>query len=155
MLTGLLHLHNILRWVILLLLLIALFRHLTAGKRLFNITDRRVGLWLLIFADLMLIIGFYQWYASPLGLESLQNNGMSAVMKDRVARFWAVEHPLGMLISIIMIHIGRAYSKKALPDNIKHKRIMVYFLLALLIILISIPWPFREGIARPWFPGVQ
>jgi hypothetical protein len=152
--TGFLHLHNILRWVILLFLIVAIFRHLTAGSRPFNRTDRNVGLWLLIFADLMLIIGFYQWYSSPLGLENLQNNGMSAVMKDRVARFWAVEHPLGMLIAIILIHIGRAYSKRSVPDTTKHKRIMVYFLLALLIILISIPWPFREGIGRPWLPGI-
>ena len=152
--TGLLHLHNVLRWVILLLLLIAILRHITAGIRPFNRTDRNVGLWLLIFADIMLIIGFYQWYTSPLGLESIQNNG-SAVMKDRVARFWAVEHMAGMLIAIILIHVGRSYAKKAVPDTTKHKRTAVYLILALLIILISIPWPFREGIGRPWFPGVE
>src|SRR5687767_12852379 len=101
--TGLLHLHNVLRWVILILLVVAIFRHMIAGTRLFSKTDRSIGLWLMIVADIMLVIGFYQWYSSPLGLESIQANG-SAVMKDRIARFWAVEHIAGMLIAIILIH---------------------------------------------------
>ncbi len=151
--TGLLHFHNILRWVILLLLVIAILRHITAGARPFTGTDRKIGLWLMVFADIMLLIGIYQWYSSPLGLEAIQNNG-SAIMKDRIARFWAVEHLAGMLIAIILIHVGKGYATRAVPDMTKHKRTTVYFLLALLVILISIPWPFREGIARPWFPGM-
>lgn len=150
---GLLHLHNLLRWIILLLLLIALVRHLQIRKP-FGRLDQRIGLFLLITADIMLIIGFYQWYSSPLGLESIRENGFSAVMKDRAARFWAVEHFAGMLIAIILIHVGRSYGKKTIPDATKHKRSLVFYGLALLIILISIPWPFRYGIGRPWFPGV-
>jgi hypothetical protein len=153
--TGLLHLHSVLRWVILLLLLVAVLRHLTAGRRPFNAGDRRVGLFLLITADIMLIIGLYQWYVSPLGLPSLQDNSFSAIMKSRTARFWAVEHIAGMLIAIILIHVGRAQARKAIADVSKHRRVLTFFLLALLIILISIPWPFRQGIGRPWFPGID
>jgi hypothetical protein len=72
-------------------------------------------------------------------------------MKDSVARFYAVEHMTGMLIAIILITIGRGVSKKDIPDGVKHKRTFWFFLVALVIILASVPWPFRAGIARPWF----
>ena len=42
--TGLLHTHSFLRWIILLLLLIIVVRHLTAGNRPFNSTDKTFGL---------------------------------------------------------------------------------------------------------------
>lgn len=157
MYTGLLHTHNFLRWIILILLLIIVFRHLTAGKRIFNTTDRRLGLILLICCDIILIIGFYQWYAGPLGLKNIQALGFSEIMQSEnaVYRFFAVEHAIGMLIAIILVHVGRSVSKKALPDVTKHKRSLVFYGLALLIILVSIPWPFREiGVGRAWFPGM-
>ena len=151
--TGLLHTHSFLRWVILLLLLVAVFRHLTAGDRVFNLTDRRVGLFLLISADLMLAIGIYQWaFGKTWGLISLKERGFREVMRDDAARFFAVEHFVGMIVAIIMIHIGRSYAKRTIPDSLKHKRSLLFYGLALLIILVFIPWPFRQvGAGRGWF----
>ena len=78
--------------------------------------------------------------------------GMGAVMKDPGTRFFAVEHIAGMLIAIILIHIGKAQGRKAIGDRAKHRRTMIFYLLALLIILVSIPWPFRSiGAASGWF----
>jgi hypothetical protein len=63
-----------------------------------------------------------------------------------------VEHLAGMLIAIILIHIGKAQGRKAISDRAKHRRTMIFYLLALLIILASIPWPFREiGVGRGWY----
>jgi hypothetical protein len=82
-------------------------------------------------------------------------HGMSAVMKDPMLRFFAIEHTLGMLIAIIMVHIGYSYAKKNMSDLIKHRRTILFYSLALLIMLISIPWPFRAvGAGRSWFPGM-
>jgi hypothetical protein len=50
-----------------------------------------------------------------------------------------------------LITIGRGATKKNITDAAKQRRTFWYFLVALVIILVSIPWPFREGIARPWF----
>ena len=71
-------------------------------------------------------------------------------MKDRVYRFYAVEHLVGMLIAIVLITIARRVSKKNISDGAKHKRTFWLILVALLIILVSVPWPFMAGIARPW-----
>ena len=149
---GILHLHNLLRWVILILLLLAIFKSLSPRKP-FTSGHRKLGLFLMISADVMLAIGLYQWITSPLGLEALQANGMDGVMKDGNLRFFAIEHLIGMIIAIVLIHIGYSYAKRDLPDNVKHKRTLIYYVLALLVILAFIPWPFRE-FGRPLFPGM-
>ncbi|HWC53398.1 MAG TPA: hypothetical protein VG676_07430 [Chitinophagaceae bacterium] len=147
-----LHLHSSLRWVVLLLLLIVVYRSATAGKRPFNNADKKYGLFVMIACDVMLLIGIYQWIAGNWGLSSMQNNGMKDIMHNPTLRFYAIEHPIGMLIAIVMAHIGKAYAKKDLPDPVKHKRTLLFFGLALLIILVSLPWPFREaGAGRGWY----
>jgi len=102
----------------------------------------------------MLLIGIYQWMTGSLGLKSIQANGMGMVMKDSNLRFFAIEHLVGMLFSIVLIHIGYSYARRKLSDSVKHKRTLLFYSLALLIILIFIPWPFRE-FGRPLFPGMN
>jgi hypothetical protein len=152
---GLLHTHNLLRWVILVFLLLNIFRHLMAGNQPFNKTDKGLGLPLLIAAHLTLLIGVYQWIVGPWGLKMIQEKGMSAVMKDAVNRFWAIEHPLMMLIAIILITVGRAQARTKHTSRIQHRRSLIYFTLALIAVMLAVPWPWREVIGRPWLPGMQ
>ena len=148
----LVHLHSVIRWIILLLLVVAIFNSLVAGKRPFIKSDARTGSILVIFADLTLLIGLALWYFGPRGYKIIQTMGMSAAMKDPTARFFAVEHLAGMLIAIILLHIGKAQGKRPIGDKAKHRRTMIFYLVALLIILASIPWPFREiFVNRSWF----
>lgn len=151
---GLLHLHSLLRWIILILLVVNIVRHFSASNNPFTATDKKLGLFLMIAAHTTLLLGLYQWFSGATGFQNIQNLGMAAVMKDSAARYWAVEHMVGMIIGIILITIGRSVAKKDLPDSLKHKRSAILFTLALVIILVSIPWPFRVGIGRPWFPGM-
>jgi hypothetical protein len=152
---GLLHLHSFLRWVILILLLVAIYKSFTDRGKAYTPGHKKTGMFLVICADIMLLLGLYQWFTGLWGLKSIQTNGMGVVMKNAVLRFFAVEHLIGMLIAIILIHVGYSYSKKNIPDAVKHKRTLIFYGLALLVILISIPWPFREiGAGRGWFPGM-
>jgi glucan phosphoethanolaminetransferase (alkaline phosphatase superfamily) len=144
---GLLHLHNLLRWVILILLLIALFQAFTKKEGL-----KKTSLFLMIAAHITLLIGLYQWYFSDtVGLKHLleQKGSFGAIMKDSFARFWAVEHITGMLIAIILITMARGRAKKGM-----YKPVTWLLLIALVAILVSVPWPFRVGVGRPWFPGM-
>lgn len=143
--TGLLHLHNILRWIILLLLLVAIFQAFIKNRGI-----KKSSLWLLITAHTTIILGFYQWFTGNFGLKLIKDSGFAAVMKDSAARFWAVEHFAGMLIAIILITAARGKAKA-----LNYKAATWLYLIALILILVSIPWPFREGIGRPWFPGVN
>jgi L-asparagine transporter-like permease len=149
---ALLHVHSVGRWIVLLLLLFAIINSLIAGNRPYIRTDNRLGLLLTIAADLMLLIGIVLWFTGPWGYKQIQTRGMSEIMKDPTARFFTVEHLAGMLIAIILIHIGKAQGKKKISDRAKHRRTLIFYFLALLIILASIPWPFREiGMGKGWY----
>ena len=107
--TGLLHLHNLLRWVIIILLLVTIFQSFSKKQGLV-----KSSLYLLIAAHITLVIGLYQWYFSVnVGLKGfLERMGsFGAIMKDGFARFWVVEHFLGMVIGIILITIARGKQK--------------------------------------------
>ncbi|GAC1426094.1 MAG: hypothetical protein NVS1B13_06250 [Flavisolibacter sp.] len=151
--TALLHIHSVGRWIVLLLLVIAIFNSMVAGERPFIKSDNRTGLLLTIFADLMFVVGAILWYYGPIGYQFIKNKGgMSALMKEPTDRFFAVEHLVGMLIAIILIHIGKVQGRKKIGDRAKHKRTLIFYLLALLIILVTIPWPFRlVGAGSHWY----
>jgi len=71
--------------------------------------------------------------------------GAATVMKDAVLRFWAVEHISGMIIAIILITLTRGVAKKGAEPSKKNKKLLLFYVLALVIILSSIPWPGRFG----------
>jgi hypothetical protein len=154
---GLLHLHNLLRWVILILLLVAIYKSYTGmtSNRVYDKSDKKVGLFLMIAAHITLLIGLYQWVVGDVGLKMIQSAGMGEVMKNKASRFWAVEHITGMLIAIILITIGKGVAKKSFADRVKFRKAFWYFLIALALILVTVPWPFREGIGRPLIPGMR
>ena len=147
----LLHVHSIGRWILLLLLLIAIFNSLIAGKRPYIKSDARTGLLLTIVADIMLLVGLALWYWGPKGYKLIEAaGGMGNAMKEPITRFYGVEHITAMVIAIVLIHIGKAQGKKRITDSAKHRRTVIFYTIALLVILLSIPWPFR-AIAGGWF----
>lgn len=152
---GMLHLHSFLRWAILILLLVAIYKSYADRSKPFTGGHKKTGLFLMICADVMLLLGLYQWFTGPWGLKNIKENGMSAVMKDTITRFFAIEHFIGMILAIVMIHIGFSYAKKDITDKVKHRRTVLFYVIALLLILVFIPWPFRTvGTGRAWFPGM-
>lgn len=151
MYNGVLHLHNLMRWIILVLLLVTIFQSYTAkSKPASGAPLQKTSLYLLIAAHITLLIGLYQWFVGDFGLKLIQNSGMGEVMKNGASRFWAVEHIFGMVVAIILITIARGKVKK-----LNYSASFWMYLVALIIILVSIPWPFREAIGRPWFPGMH
>jgi hypothetical protein len=144
--------HSIGRWVVLLLLLFAIFNHLIAGKRPYIGSDAKTGLFLTVTADIMLLIGLVLYFAGPWGYQQIAENGMGAAMKNPTSRFYGIEHLVGMIIAIALLHIGKVQGKKSISDRAKHRRSLIFYSLALLIILVTIPWPFREvGAGRGWY----
>jgi len=144
--TGLLHLHNLLRWVVLITLLLSIVKLISGRNAL------KTSKILLISAHTSLVLGLYQYFFGAVGYALIKNTvgGMKEVMKDAAARFWAVEHISSMIIAIVLITIGHIRLKK----GAKASTTATFYLIALLLILSAIPWPFRADISRPWFPGL-
>jgi hypothetical protein len=141
MYTGLLHTHNLFRWLVLLAALIAIILAFTGwfGKRNWKKADNISGLLLVIFVDLQLLIGIVLYaFISPITRSAFADFG--SAMKNDTLRFYAIEHFVMMLIALVLIHIGRSKSKKATDIIKKHRNAAIFFSLGLLIILAGIPW---------------
>jgi len=154
--TGLVHLHNFLRWVILILLAVSIIKSYTGwkGNKIFTKADGKIWLFTMIAAHTTLVLGLYQWLWGRFGMLVTALPEGTSVMKDSFFRFYWVEHPTTMLLSIVLITLGRGMAKKQVADSIKYKKAFVFFTTALLLILIGIPWPFREIIGRGILPGM-
>ncbi len=154
--TGLIHLHNFLRWVILILLVISILKAYSGwqGRKVFSPGDKKIWLFTMISAHTTLLLGLYQVALGRYGIFSTTLPAGTSVMKDKFFRFFWVEHPAGMILAIILITLGYGMSKKSVSDEVKYKKAFYYFLIALIVILATIPWPFREIVGRPIFPGM-
>jgi Na+/proline symporter len=136
------HLHSINRWFLLLFLIASLFiafKHMTKH----NASKERIYLMSLIFAHTQLILGFILYFISPMVIFSASS------MQNRLTRFYLVEHITLMLISIVLITIAYSKYKKRPDETLAHKKLFWLFALALVILLIGIPWPFM-GLAGSW-----
>ncbi len=146
---GLLHLHNFLRWVILVLLLVSIFKAYSGwqSKKVFSAADKKIWLFTMISAHTTLLIGLYQVSFGRYGFINLPDG--TNIMKNKFYRFFLIEHPVGMLIAIVLITLGHGMAKKSVSAEVKYKKAFYYFLIALIVILASVPWPFREIVGRP------
>jgi len=140
MVIGLLHLHSLLRWVILILLVISLIFSWMKSERI-----KSTGLWLMITSHVMLLIGVFQWFRDVFNYPDFKS-----VVATPALRFFKMEHPVTMVIAVVLITLARRKSKE-----LNYRSNMIMLGVALLLILAMIPWPFRDAaIARPWFPGL-
>jgi hypothetical protein len=141
MYTGFLHLHNTLRWLVLLSLVITLVKYVSGwlGNQPWKKTDNLLGVVFTSLMDIQLLTGLVLYFfLSPVTKLAISDFG--AAMKDPGLRFYAVEHFSMMLIAVVLVHIGRAKSKKAKTDSAKFKTATIFFLIALGVILAAIPW---------------
>lgn len=148
----LLSIHSVLRYVILILLIVTIVRSFKAwlgSTKDYSGIDAKYALFTLITAHLQLVLGLALYSLSP-AVSAALSAGMTIAMHDKILRFWFVEHITMMIIAVALITVGRSLSKRTTEGAKKHKRIAIYYTASLLLILLSIPWPF-SGVARPWF----
>lgn len=134
MLTGMKHLHSTLAVILLLALVISIVITATNyfGSKPYN---RKIALIGLISAHLQLVVGIFYYYS--LGYFSAFSSG---VMKDSVLRFKLVEHPLMMIIGIVLVTIGYSKAKRATEDYAANKTVFILYTIALIVFLSRIPW---------------
>lgn len=149
--TMLLSIHNFMRWAVLIAGIYACYRAFTGwqGKKPFTAADNKSSLLFTMFCHLQLVLGLVMYFvSSPMTKAAMQDLG--AAMKNSELRFWAVEHPLMMIIALVLITIGRAKSKRMADAVAKHKTAFWFFAIGMLLMLAMIPWPFGAH-PRPWF----
>lgn len=135
--------HSGLRWIALLLLLLAIINAFTAKN--YEKKHRLVNLFTMITFHTQLVLGIILYFLS----DKVQFT--EGWMKQAMYRFYGMEHLTGMLLAIIAITIGHSKSKKGADAAAKFKAIKLWYVLALILVVAFIPWPFRTELAAGWF----
>jgi NADH:ubiquinone oxidoreductase subunit 2 (subunit N) len=138
MYTGLQYAHSGLAYLLLAALVFAIVYNLIGfmGNKPFTEGNRKIALIGLISAHIQLLIGLVLYFISPLGM----SNFSGANMKDATARLYMLEHPLTMIIAIVLITIGYSKAKKLQDSRERYKKVLIFFTLGLILILSRIPW---------------
>ena len=135
--------HSGLRWIALLLLLLAIFNAFTSKS--YEKKHRLVNLFTMITFHTQLLLGIILYFLS----DKVQFT--EGWMKQAMYRFYGMEHLTGMLLAIIAITIGHSKSKKGADAAAKFKAIKLWYVLALILVVAFIPWPFRTELGAGWF----
>lgn len=136
-----LSIHNIMRWVVLIVGVIAAVKALLGwlGSRPWEGLDNRLGLIFTVTMDIQLLLGVLLYFVwSPITRSAFSDFG--AAMADADVRFWAVEHIFIMVIAVVFAHLGRGLSRRSDSDRKKHQWAAIFFTLAVLVMLAGIPW---------------
>lgn len=135
MLTGMKHLHSTLAIILLVALVISII--ITAINYFkSNPYNRKIALIGFISSHLQLLVGLVMYFISPLGLQSFSGENMG----NSTARLYFLEHPLTMIIAIILVTIGYSKAKKATEDYAANRTVFITYTIALILILSRIPW---------------
>lgn len=144
----LLYLHSLFRWLVLLSLVYSIYRAWRgyALRRTFTGKDNSIRHWTATIAHIQLILGTVLYFKSPFTRAPLKHTLQSMDLS-----FFSIIHALLMITAIVLITIGSALSKRKPTDQEKFRTMLVWFTIALLIILLAIPWPFSPFAHRPYF----
>lgn len=131
--------HNQLRWLVLVtavLMLIILFRGWN-GQIPWRPHDDRLNKVFVGLFDLEVFVGAVLYYTSKITHAAFQDFGQ--LMSVKLTRFFGLEHPLAMIVALVLVHAGSVMGRRA-EGAARYRRMAIMYTLALGIVSASIPW---------------
>jgi hypothetical protein len=140
--------HNIVRWLVLLASVWALYRAYGGWLRgrAWTPADRRAGFLFTTALDLQVLLGLMLAAVSPLIQAALATP--RAIMSTDTLRFFVAEHIPPMIVAAVVVHITSAVARRAPEDSLRLRRSALGYSLALLMVVLAVPW------WRPLLPGL-
>ncbi len=134
-------LHNIVRWVVVILALVALLVEYRGwlSKQAWSPTDRKVGTFFTSALDTQMLLGII--------LLLLPLNGLAFSSVKILNSGW-IEHIIPMVVGIVVAHVAFMASRRGTDPAAQHRLAALGYTLSILIIIVSIPWYLRL------FPGL-
>lgn len=134
MVSVLLVLHNLVRWVVIILAILALVRAYRGwlSSQAWSPRDRQIGVFFTSALDTQMLLGLL--LIVFVGFSNLDD--------------FLIHHIIPMIVAIAIAHIGSVRAQKAPDDPVKYRMAALFYSVAVLIILVSIPW------GKPLFPGL-
>ena len=105
-----------------------------SSKKEFTAKDRKIALFGLIATHIQLVVGLILYFVSPLGSASIGQ------MAESDVRLTWLEHPIINILAIVLITIGWSKHKREESNNGKFKKIALFYLLGLVLLLAMIPY---------------
>lgn len=141
------HLHSFLGWSLLILLFLSVITAIAKSMKSgdFKTSDKILFLGTMILGHLQFVMGIIVYFSSNKVIFSKQ------IMSEPIVRFFVLEHPLLMILGLLLMTIGYVKSKKAQSDKSKFKKIYIFYLIALILILARFPWAYLTSIGTGWF----
>ncbi|MGL4631381.1 MAG: hypothetical protein ACRCVT_09260 [Leadbetterella sp.] len=132
--------HHYIAFLSILLLAFATINGLLGSRseKIFANADRKINLFALISTHTMFLLGIILLIVSPVA--KLAFSDMAVAMKDATVRKMIIEHPTTNIIAVVLATIGNAKSKNGFSHGAKFKSTMIFFGLALLLILSRLPY---------------
>ena len=128
--------HSYLAYLVLIGLVISIINALINNGKPFTDRDRKLSLLGLIPTHLQWVLGAILYFVSPLGVQQ----ATEGFMKNPVSRLYVMEHPLMMIIGVVLITIGYSRAKRMIGDSKGNRSILIFYTLGLILILSRIPW---------------
>ncbi|GAB3337142.1 hypothetical protein GCM10027299_47920 [Larkinella ripae] len=146
----LLLLHSAVRWLVLVSLLYASYRGLTGwlNSKLYTKRDNSIRHITATIAHVQLLIGYTLYFNSPMISYFRSNFGQAS--KQFEFLFFGLIHLTLMTLAVLFITIGSAASKREETATAKFRTMTIWYLIALLLIFVAIPWPFSPLANRPY-----
>lgn len=143
--------HSLVRWLVLLSLLVAIFQAYRGwlSNKPFSKFDHVIRNATVYIAYVQFVLGIVLYCISPVVRYFL--GYFKTAVHQREIRFFGMEHITMMLIAIVLIKIGSVKAKRQPTDKQRFKTMAIWFTIALIIILSSIPWQFSPLTSRPYF----
>lgn len=129
-------------YLVLIILVLATFNAIIKffGDKEFDAKDFRISLFALITMHIQLLLGIVLFFTKDYFGTISEVGGMGEVMKNAALRSNIIEHPLTMIIAVVLITMGYSKHKKKLVSKPKFKVLAIFYTLALILILAKIPW---------------
>jgi hypothetical protein len=147
----LLILHSLNRWLVLISLLFTIYICWKGfrSKKVFSGVDNTARHLTATISHIQLLLGLYLYMISPIvKFNVAEGEGIGFVSEHL---FFRLIHIFLMVISVVLITIGSARAKRVESDQLKFKTLLLWYSIALMVIVIAIPWPFSPLASRPYF----
>lgn len=142
--------HNVFRWFVLALLIVAVYKAYRGKteKLTFTKNDNRIRHYTATILHIQLMVGMILYFNSPI-IKYFWHNSIKSNNAFEFT-FFSIIHSSVMLASIVVITIGSAITKRKNTDVEKFNSMFWWYLTGLILIVIFIPWPFSPFAHRPY-----
>ncbi|HEX5830057.1 MAG TPA: hypothetical protein VFY16_03680 [Gemmatimonadaceae bacterium] len=133
--------HNLLRWLVIILAVGVIARAWSGwlGGRPWTDADGAAGRLYTISMDVQLVLGLLL-FAVLSDLTRTAFGNMGAAMADQPTRFFVAEHPLLMVLAVVLAHVGSVLARRGATDAARHRRAALWYTGSFLLLLAGIPW---------------